>query len=395
MLDQAFDQDTFVTGTNVVPGNDQIVHHANLFLINESYVEQVEAIQAADPDAGYECFGDAGINQTAIIGAWVPGAQPIFTPEDAAIVIPEGARLVLQVHYNTLYTNPSPVDSSVELYTRGDPPARRARALPLANITFEVPAGVKESVHELVVRSSSDRDWEIIGTAPHLHLLAKSVSVEVLRKDDEEEDVCLIDIPEWDFNWQQEYRFRDDEWVRVRPGDRVKLTCVFDNSPENQPVVGGQRQTPQPVGWGGKTHDEMCLNFLVALEDYAPTVAQGPLCSEFKTCRDQCQDPFSVGCIFHCATVEYNCGECLLFGAQDCASTYCRSELRPTIPCLLTCAQGAQAGGDIDSCLRTECPTPSERHARRHQRHVRDIKPDVKRQGMKQEQVRLVVGASR
>lgn len=356
LMDVTFPEDTFVTGTNVIPGNDQLVHHANLFLINPTNAERVVELQDQDDDAGYTCFGDAGINQTSIIGAWVPGATPIFTPEDTAIVIPEGSRLVLQVHYNSLYTDPVPIESEVHLYTTDTTPSRRARALPMANLTFEVPPGEKESVHDFTITNSSDEDWTIIGTAPHLHLLASKVKVDVIRKDDELEDTCLVDIPDWDFNWQQEYRFRDDEWVTVRPGDKVRLTCVFDNSPENQPIVDGQQLPPETITWGGKTNDEMCLNFLVLLQDYDPTLTQGPLCSPFKTCRSDCEDPYAVGCIFNCATVEQDCGECLLFGAQDCANRYCRRELRPATSCLLTCAQGAQTGGDIDACLTAECP---------------------------------------
>ena len=360
LMDVTFEQDTYITGTNVLPGNDQIVHHANLFLINPTNAPRVVELQDRDPDAGYSCFGDAGISQTSIVGAWVPGATPIFTPEDTAIVIPKGSRLVLQSHYNTLYTPPAPISSEVHLYTTSTPPSKRARALPLANLTFDVPAGEKESEHAITVTNSSSHDWVVIGTAPHLHLLASKVKVEVLRKDDELADECLVDIPDWDFNWQQEYRFRDDEWVSVRPGDKVRLTCTFDNSPENQPIVDGQRLPPEDVSWGGKTNDEMCLNFLVVLQDYDPAAASAPLCSPFKTCRSECEDPYSVACIFNCATIEQDCGECLIFGAQDCASRYCRSTLRPAIPCLLTCAQGAQAGGDLDACLTQECPQEYE-----------------------------------
>jgi len=356
LIDIDFEEDTFVTGTNVVPGDDRLVHHANLFLINPTNAERVVELQDREEDAGYKCFGDAGINQTSIIGAWVPGATPIFTPDDTAIVVPQGSRLVLQVHYNSLYTDPVPVESEVHLYTTDTTPSKRARALPMANLTFEVPPGEKESVHDFTITNSSNEDWTIIGTAPHLHLLASKVKVDVIRKDDELEDTCLVDIPDWDFNWQQEYRFKDDEWVTVRPGDQVRLTCVFDNSPENQPVVDGEQLPPETITWGGKTNDEMCLNFLVLLQDYDPTLTQGPLCAPFKECRSQCEDPYAVGCIFNCATVEQDCGECLLFGAQDCANRYCRRELRPATPCLLTCAQGAQTGGDIDACLTAECP---------------------------------------
>lgn len=360
VIDLEFAEDTYVTGTTVVPGNRELVHHANLFLVNPTNAPKLDELQDRDPDPGYECFGNAGINQTNLVGAWVPGAQPIFMPEDAAIVIDKGSKLVLQVHYNTLYADPQPVESEVHLFTQAAPPTREVSAMPIANLTFEVPPGEKESVHTIKVRNSTSSPWKIIGTGPHLHLLASAVKVEVLRRDEEQEDVCLVDIPDWDFNWQQEYRFLDDEWVDVAPGDSVQLTCVFDNSPENQPVINGEKQPPVKLDWGAKSSDEMCLNFLVVMQDYDPNKVNGPLCSEFKACRPECDDPNGIGCIFNCAAEEQSCGECLLFGAQDCASRYCRRELSPTIPCLLACAQGAQGGGNIEECLIEECPAEYE-----------------------------------
>jgi hypothetical protein len=53
--------------------------------------------------------------------------------------------------------------------------------------------------------------------------------------------------------------------VRFSPGDELRIECHWDNSPENQPIVGGQQQVPQDVGWGEGTSDEMCLGgFYVA-----------------------------------------------------------------------------------------------------------------------------------
>lgn len=354
MMDLTFDEDTFMTGIDVQPGNRQLVHHANLFLIPPNFAARVEALEAEDEVGGYRCYGDAGISNTNLIGAWVPGAQPIFLPQDTAVVVPKGARVVLQTHFNTTYAPAVPVAPQVLMYTTATPPVKRARAMPVAHLTFEVPAGEKESEHIITIRNASDKPWKVIGTAAHLHELATKVKVEVLRAGGEKE--CLLDVPDWDFNWQQEYRFRDDEWVDVMPGERVQLTCVFDNSPEHQPTIDGVKREPRPVRWGGKTEDEMCLNFLVVLEDYVPKGEPGPLCAEFKACRMECDDQFGVGCIFNCGTEELTCGECLIFGAQACANQFCRVPLRNALPCLLACAQGAQQGGDIDACLRADCP---------------------------------------
>ena len=61
-------------------------------------------------------------------------------------------------------------------------------------------------------------------------------------------------------------------WLRVPlpgdlPGDRIELTCVWDNSAENQPWVGGERQPPRRVGWGDGSLDEMCLGGITLSDD--------------------------------------------------------------------------------------------------------------------------------
>jgi len=60
--------------------------------------------------------------------------------------------------------------------------------------------------------------------------------------------VCVVDVPEWDFNWQQLYLF--EEPLVAQPTDTVTITCAYNTT--------GQTDT---VTWGEGTQDEMCLNF--------------------------------------------------------------------------------------------------------------------------------------
>jgi hypothetical protein len=41
----------------------------------------------------------------------------------------------------------------------------------------------------------------------------------------------------------------------------MQLTCEYDNSAANQPVIDGVQQPPKDVAWGEGTADEMCLNY--------------------------------------------------------------------------------------------------------------------------------------
>jgi hypothetical protein len=74
---------------------------------------------------------------------------------------------------------------------------------------------------------------------------------------------CLINIPNWDFHWQQAYwytsPFRPNTNSMER--DSFRLTCTYDNTQANQPTIDGVQMPPHELHWGEGTDQEMCLNF--------------------------------------------------------------------------------------------------------------------------------------
>ena len=91
----------------------------------------------------------------------------------------------------------------------------------------------------------------------HMHQLGQALSVRLIRQDGTEE--CLLDIPRWDFDWQQRYEF--EKAISIAPGDQLEVKCVFDNSQANQPVIDGKQVTSRHVQWGEGSLDEMCIAY--------------------------------------------------------------------------------------------------------------------------------------
>ena len=58
---------------------------------------------------------------------------------------------------------------------------------------------------------------------------------------------------------QQQIAYRMTEAVAFAPDDRLSISCEWDNSAENQPIIDGAVRAPQDVAWGEGTFDEMCL----------------------------------------------------------------------------------------------------------------------------------------
>jgi hypothetical protein len=83
-----------------------------------------------------------------------------------------------------------------------------------------------------------------------MHLLGRSIRVELVPGG--EDARVLLDIPRWDFHWQNVYRL--EEPVPVEAGDRVRVTCRHD--------VSLRQGEPRYVVWGEGTTDEMCLAVL-------------------------------------------------------------------------------------------------------------------------------------
>jgi len=89
----------------------------------------------------------------------------------------------------------------------------------------------------------------LYGLTPHLHLRGKSMKYTLTTPDGKEE--VLLDVPNYDFNWQLYYEL---ETPRQIPADsKVTVVTLFDNSAKN-------RYNPAPekeVFWSEQSWDEM------------------------------------------------------------------------------------------------------------------------------------------
>ena len=354
-LDAEFPAETYIVGTDVVPDIVPIVHHVLLYVVPAERLADLERLDAEDPGPGYTCYGGPNLGTVGPMAAWVPGYQVLKMPERVATIIPAGSRLVMQVHYNTLASPSVPDRTSVHLWTSPTPPQFAMRSRPLANLDIVIPAGEADSVQTMEIHQNGRTPWTIVGVAPHMHMLGRHIRVEALRADGAES--CLVDIPRWDFNWQQNYRFLEGEALTLQPGEKLRLTCSYDNSPANQPVVNGEQASPRDVTWGEGTLDEMCLAFINVVEPFTPN--QG-FCADLPTCRDACADPLGFGCYLDCAQADQSCATCLIqsvVGVGGCGRTACAASLAPAGDCLRTCIpQAITQGKPITECLQASCP---------------------------------------
>ncbi len=247
-------ENTYVTGLHVIPGNEAMVHHVEAFLVPPSQVATVEALDQQDDGEGYACMGTpVGDALIPLLGAWAPGGNTADFPDNTGIWVQTGSRIVLYMHYSTV-TTPQPDQTVIELSTE-DSVLYPASFSMLTNFgwmldpsTMSILPG-QTTTHEFVRNNSQPSVLHSV--ALHMHTLGDSGTLQLLRPSGDE---CLLDIPRWDFHWQRRYTFADP--IAVASGDQLKISCTWTNDTEN------------PVEWGERTNDEMCLGFVYETDAY-------------------------------------------------------------------------------------------------------------------------------
>lgn len=267
VIDHTFESAARVVATDVLPGQRSVVHHVLIYAVPAAAQAALDAKVAAEPDSpGYTCFGGPDVETDGLVAAWVPGSPPYKFPDGAALTIEAGSKLVMQVHYNTIAVTDPPTDlTQLALWTmpEAQEPTHDVLLTNMPVRPLEIAAGdpsvTEEQIHDVPGNAI------VIGAAPHMHQIGTSASAYLVRPDGSEE--CLANIPRWDFNWQQFYQYQPEDHVQVTSADKVRVSCTFDNSAENQAVVNGVKQPPRDVTWGEGSFDEMCLvYFMVLLE---------------------------------------------------------------------------------------------------------------------------------
>jgi hypothetical protein len=152
----------------------------------------------------------------------------------------------MQIHYNfdNLTKSPPPADATTVHLNYAEDPVDSATLTPLANRQFSIPPNATD----FSAQATTDvpMNVKLWGVTPHLHQMGRRFQIELVDGGD---TTCLMDIPQWDFNWQQFYFFEGGDGFPLPEGSEVRITCTWDNS------------TDQTVTWGEGTSDEMCISY--------------------------------------------------------------------------------------------------------------------------------------
>jgi hypothetical protein len=299
LLDPQLTRDVFLTGTFVQPGNADVVHHVILFRAPADVIDRAHELDAKDPGEGWTCFGNSGLengpglDSAPWLGAWAPGGRESVQRAGYGVRLEKGSQIVMQVHYNLL-AGPGPdvsrtllrvapassgltpletmlLPAPVELPCRpahsdgplcdraaavADTKARFGAAGNTADLLYLVCGGEPRASRVTSCTRTIGQPTTVMGVAGHMHLLGRSIKVEVNKGTPQAR--TLLDIKVWNFDDQGS---KPIEPYQLKPFDKVTVTCKHVQWLRDKlPAFEGQPD--RYVVWGEGTTDEMCLGIL-------------------------------------------------------------------------------------------------------------------------------------
>ncbi|MGZ6962672.1 MAG: YceI family protein [Acidimicrobiia bacterium] len=239
--------------------------------------------------------------QPGLIAGWVPGQDPVIYSEHSGILLQPGDALVFQVHYH-YNTTPTPDRSTVAIQL--DPGTAPIKKLEIINPIGPVeipcmpgvtaplcdrdkalveaarlygPAGsfiepgllglcgktaaqLAATFKDGIAHSSCDTkvpmSGTIVGTLGHMHTLGKTFRFTL--DPDTAKPTVLLDIPNWNFDWQMNYELKKP--IHVEAGQTIRMECSWDRSLE-------PNRAPKYIVFAEGTEDEMCFGTYAIIPD--------------------------------------------------------------------------------------------------------------------------------
>ncbi len=238
VVDPGFTEDVWVSEAEARPGNSAVVHHIIVFIV--------------PPGERVTQMGEGMGSRDLLVGT-APGNPPTRCPKGMAKRIEAGSKLLFQMHYTANGAEQEDLSSVGLVYADPSTVTREVQTDLAINMSFKIPAGASD--YEVTSWRRFREDTLLLSFMPHLHLRGKAFRYDLHYPDGKVE--TLLDIPRYDFNWQNTYVLAEPKFVPK--GAKLYCTAHFDNSEDNL----ANPDPTQAVGWGEQTWDEMMIGWFV------------------------------------------------------------------------------------------------------------------------------------
>jgi hypothetical protein len=231
-IHDSINNDIYVSRFEFTPGNKKIVHHSEVFIdtTNSLQIDYSDIKSWQIPGLTYELKEESLYHYNYLTG-WLPGEKHEEFPIGIAARIPSGSNFLFLLHYAPSLSDESD-SSSLIMYLSNEENIREYSTFGLhghSDLTegkFFIPANKKVTLH---ASKTIEEDITAFAVLPHAHHLARNVKAFAITP--QKLTIPLLQIDDWDFNWQFLYKFR--EFVKLPSGTVVHFFVEYDNTSEN------------------------------------------------------------------------------------------------------------------------------------------------------------------
>ncbi|MGB0505236.1 MAG: redoxin domain-containing protein [Pikeienuella sp.] len=254
-------QDRAIVGIDFRPGATAVVHHANFFV---DYAGKGRRMDAKDSTPGFSVFGTGGFmsyddadDAGYGIGGWAPGAEPYAIPPGAAIWMPAGGDIVIEIHYK-LNGEAHQDQSQIGFYFADKEPDEWVDGLLIGTQDVDIAAG--DDAYTRHISMDVPVSFRLLDLLPHMHYIGSKARMIVTFPDGRKQSV--FGIEDWDLRWQNIYLLREP--LAIPAGSRIDAWFVWDNSEDN---FDNPHDPPRQMKWGWKSDEEMAEIWMGVLID--------------------------------------------------------------------------------------------------------------------------------
>jgi hypothetical protein len=296
-------QGAWLTGLQVRPGNDLVVHHV---VISELMPGPEHDMVVAQRGIGQPWDCQAGTPASFVVNVWTPGNEPMQTSNELAVPIVGGAKLVMNIHYHPANMIHQPDATEIDLRTSTVWPRKMYFVGAFGNSfqapdllpepddrdpmapEFRVPANVAdhdEHMRITVPQLGNFTNVKLYSANPHMHMIGTHISATIERpaaRGTDPQRECLANGG-WNFDWQRTYIYDTaiDTLPSLEAGDVIDVKCKWDNTMNNpfvqRALTDAGLHAPIDVILGEGSLDEMCLEIFGLAVDAPPMPASRTL----------------------------------------------------------------------------------------------------------------------
>lgn len=229
-----------VEAIEFVSNNKKLVHHANYAIHavpDESIdIENTDAyINLTDDDRRKFDQYQPYRKNIRYYGGWIPGTTYEYYPKEFGWVMPKRGVILLTVHFAPSAKEANNI-SGINLFFKKEKITRPVKIVSFGSggigedqikpAFYIEPNYVKKFTLRLM---NPGEDQSVLYVWPHMHLIGKNYKAYAVAPGGD--TIKLVNIPEWDFRWQEIYRFKKP--VRIPKGSVITVEGTYDNTAGN------------------------------------------------------------------------------------------------------------------------------------------------------------------